>query len=185
MVLMRTSLLSLFLRALLIVPLTTITVWAASAPQSQQAQIDALRAQIMRLQAQQFQPQELGQQMLNLQIRHDRLWWAGQAGNWNLAYFMVGELNEALEHIEKTHADAAQLQPQKLSEVMPSIMDPAVKNVMQALAKHDRAAFSKAYDRLSASCTACHQVAGDGFLVIQRPRTRLLDNLRYTPPTGH
>ena len=32
-----------------------------------------------------------------------------------------------------------------------------------------------------ARCNACHQAAGHGFLVIQRPRTPILDNLRAEP----
>jgi hypothetical protein len=156
---------------------------AAPATASLQDQIAALKTQVAALQ-QRVPPPELGQQMLELQIRHDRLWWAGQAGNWNLAYFMVGELGEALHGIEESNGEAPELQPQKLSVLMPSIMDPAIKGVQEALAKQDKAAFDKAFDRLSASCTACHQVAGASFLVIQRPQTPLLDNLRYAPPAA-
>jgi hypothetical protein len=64
---------------------------------------------------------------------------------------------------------------------MPAIMDPAIRNVQAALAKKDSAAFATAYDGLSASCNACHAKAGVAFLHIQRPRTPLLDNLRYAP----
>ncbi|MGA8277556.1 MAG: hypothetical protein WB784_05110 [Rhodanobacteraceae bacterium] len=145
------------------------------------AEIAALKSQVAQLQARVPTP-ELGHQMLQLQIRHDRLWWAGQGGNWTLAYFMTGELGEALRGIEQTNGEAAELQPQKLSEVMPSIMDPAIKEMQAALAKQDKGAFDKAFDNLSAACTACHQVAGNLFLVIQRPVTPLLDNLRYAPP---
>ncbi|HET6546639.1 MAG TPA: hypothetical protein VFG55_07840 [Rhodanobacteraceae bacterium] len=144
-------------------------------------EIEALKAQLAALQAR-VPPPELGQQMLELQIRHDRLWWAGQAGNWTLAYFMTGELGEALHGIEETNGEAAELQPRKLSEVMPSIMNPAIKGVQEALAKRDKGEFEKAFDVLSASCNACHAVAGSSFLVIQRPTTPLLDNLRYAPP---
>lgn len=154
-------------------------------PQQPQAglasEVATLKAQVAQLQKQQHAP-ELGQQMLELQIRHDRLWWAGESGNWTLAYFMVGELGEALHGIEQSNGDAAELQPEKLSKVMPSIMNPAIKDVQEALAKQDKVEFAKAYDKLSASCTACHQVAGNTFLIIQRPHTRLLDNLRYAPP---
>ncbi|MEO6925736.1 MAG: hypothetical protein ABI129_03625 [Rhodanobacter sp.] len=143
-------------------------------------EVAALKAQVAQMQQQHRAP-ELGQQMLELQIRHDRLWWAGQSGNWTLAYFMVGELGEALRGVEQTNGDAAELQPEKLSELMPSIMNPAIKDVQQALAKQDKAAFAKAYDKLSAACTACHEVAGNTFLIMQRPKTPLLDNLRYAP----
>lgn len=142
--------------------------------------IAALKAKVAALEQHAAAP-ELGHQMLELQIRHDRLWWAGDAGNWNLAYYMVSELGEALRGIEETNGDAPELQPQKLSKVMPAIMDPAVRNVQEALAKKDKAAFASAYDRLSASCNACHAAAGVEFLHIQRPKTPLLDNLRYAP----
>ena len=166
-----------------------VTAFAVARPSSPPAdnqttalagEVAALKAQVAQLQRQQSKP-ELGQQMLELQIRHDRLWWAGQSGNWTLAYFMVGELGEALRGIEQSNGDAAELQPEKLSEVMPSIMNPAIKEVQAALAKQDKAAFAKAYDKLSAACTACHQVAGNTFLIMQRPQTPLLDNLRYAP----
>jgi hypothetical protein len=143
----------------------------------------ALRAKVAEL-GQRIPQPELGQQMLELQIRHDRLWWAGTAGNWNLAYYMVSELGETLRGIEQTNGDAPELQPDKLSEVMPAIMDPAIRNVQAALAKKDAAAFATAYDGLSASCNACHAKAGVGFLHIQRPKTPLLDNLRYVPDSS-
>ena len=152
------------------------------APRAAGDSIDAaaLQAKVAELE-QRVPAPELGQQMLELQIRHDRLWWAADAGNWNLAYYMVSELGEALRGIEKTNGDAVELQPEKLSEVMPAIMNPAIRGVQDALARKDKAAFAAAYDRLSTSCNACHAVAGAGFLHIQRPRTPLLDNLRYAP----
>lgn len=147
------------------------------------AEITALKARIAKLEQQQHAP-ELGQQMLELQIRHDRLWWAGEAGNWNLAYFMVGELGESLRGIEETNGEAPELQPEKLADIMPAMMNPAIRTVQKALEHKDKAEFAKAYDQLSASCTACHQVAGIEFLHIQRPKTKLLDNLRYAPDAG-
>ena len=160
------------------------SAWAGHTPASGSGDdIAAIKAKVAEL-GQHTAAPELGHQMLELQIRHDRLWWAGDAGNWNLAYYMVSELGEALRHIEETNGDAPELQPQKLSEVMPAIMGPAVRNVQEALAKKDRAAFAAAYDRLSASCNACHATAGVAFLHIRRPKTPLLDNLRYAPGPG-
>lgn len=155
---------------------------SAPGPMPDGGEVAALRAKLAALE-QRVPAPELGRQMLELQTRHNRLWWAGDAGNWNLAYYMVSELGEALRGIEQTNGDAAELQPEKLSEVMPSIMDPAILDVQGALAKKDKAAFASAYDRLSASCNACHAKAGVGFLHIRRPKTPLLDNLRYAPDT--
>lgn len=171
----------------------TVTVAVASAfwmnagrVQAAEPDVEAvavLRARLAELERNLPAP-ELGQQMLELQIRHDRLWWAGEAGNWNLAYYMVSELGETLRGVEQTNGEAPELQPAKLSEVMPAIMDPAIRGVQAALATKDKAAFAKSFDQLSDSCNACHAQAGVQFLHIQRPRTPLLDNLRYAPDAG-
>ncbi|HEX6613896.1 MAG TPA: hypothetical protein VF022_08555, partial [Rhodanobacteraceae bacterium] len=50
---------------------------------------------------------ELGNQMLLLELRHDRLWWAGNEGNWNLAYYMAGEMGEVVRDIVESNGDAA------------------------------------------------------------------------------
>jgi hypothetical protein len=42
--------------------------------------------------------------------------------------------------------------------------------------------FEKTFDGLSAACTSCHKAAGNDFLVIERPKAPLLDNLRVAPP---
>ena len=87
---------------------------ALSAPPARatDAAIDTavLQAKIAQLEKR-VPPPELGQQMLELQIRHDRLWWAGKAGNWNLAYYMVSELGETLRGIGQSNGDAPELQP--------------------------------------------------------------------------
>lgn len=146
---------------------------------SQAARIKALEQRIAELEKR-TQP-ELGQQMLLLELRHDRLWWAGEAGNWNLAYYMAGELNEAVQGIIETNGDAAELQPQKLSVVMPAMLTAPMKGLLDAIGTHDKAKFAKAYDDLSAACTGCHGVAGNPMLVIGRPKTPLLDDLHYAP----
>ncbi len=143
-------------------------------------QLQALQQQVDALKANQ-EPVELGQQMLELQTRHARLWAAGQAENWLLAHFMLAELDETLGAVVAKNGDHAALQPARLAEVLPSMMDPAIKNMRIAIDAGDKAAFEKAYDGLSEACTRCHQAAGNDFLVMQRPRTPVLDNLDAAP----
>lgn len=159
-----------------------------SADPGAQQDVAALRAQVEALRAGQAElgktatPRtELGQQMLLLQIRHGRLWAAGENENWLLAHFQLAELNEALDDVVQQNGDDAALQPQQLSVVLPAIMNPAVTKLREAIDDQDRAAFEAAYDGLSNACTACHQAADHGFLVIQRPQTPVLDNLRAKP----
>ena len=128
-------------------------------------------------------PPELGAPMLELQIRHARLWQAGQGRNWLLAQFQLAELREAFAGVVETNGEHASLQPQRLAVVLPAMVDPALAQLQAAVDAHDGAKFDAAYDALSASCNGCHTAAGHGFLVIQRPRTPVLDNLRAEPST--
>jgi hypothetical protein len=151
-------------------------------------EIAALRADITKLQAAQAEAAkqaapkaELGQQMLGLQIRHARLWAAGENENWLLAHFQLAELNEALDDVVQENGDDAALQPQRLAVVLPAIMNPAIDQLRSAIDNGNRAEFEAAYDNLSGACSSCHQAADHGFLVIQRPKTPLLDNLKAAP----
>src|SRR3569623_1950740 len=116
-------------------------------------QIAALRTQVDALQAAQAKvaqaeppKAELGQQMLGLQIRHARLWAAGEGGDWLLAQFQLSELNEALDDAVEQNPDHAALQPQRLAEVLPMMMKPAISRLRDAIDHHDRQAFETAYD---------------------------------------
>src|ERR1700691_1346991 len=43
----------------------------------------------------------LGEIMTLQQLRHIKLWFAGHAGNWPLADYEIGELNEGFEDVTK------------------------------------------------------------------------------------
>jgi hypothetical protein len=152
----------------------------AAADTGDRAEISALRQQIEELKKSAYHP-ELGEQMLILQIRHARLWFAGEAGNWNLATFEVQELQEAFDAVVEHNPDDANLQPERLADVLPAMTRGPISDLRKAVDGKSKAAFEKAYDGLSAACTGCHHVAGNDMLVIQRPKTPLLDNLRVTP----
>jgi hypothetical protein len=174
-------------RLLLLLPLLALGACNASHGNDDARELAELKAQVAALQAAPKAPAaaaegpELGAQMLELQIRHARLWQAGEAQNWLLAQFQLAELRESMAGIEETNGDHAALQPQRLAEVMPAMTDPALAQLQAAVDAHDKAKFEAGYDALSAGCNACHAAAAHGFLVIQRPRTPLLDNLRAEP----
>ena len=124
---------------------------------------------------------ELGQQMLELQIRHARQWQSGEAGNWMLTQFQLAELRETLSGVVKLNGEHAALQPKRLAEVLPAMMDPSIQQLQAAVDAQDVGRFREAFDAVSAACSACHVVSDHGFLVIQRPQTPILDNLRSAP----
>jgi cytochrome c553 len=177
----RKSAFSIFV-ALLLPCLACVTVASAASPAAtgDRAEIQALRQQLDELKKSAYRP-ELGGQMLILQIRHARLWFAGEAGNWNLATYEVQELKEALDAVAEHNPDDANLQPLRLADVLPAMTRGPIADLRNAVDAKNKAAFEKAFDGLSAACTGCHHVAGNDMLVIQRPKTPLLDNLRVAP----
>ena len=120
--------------------------------------------------------------MLELQIRHARIWQVGEAQNWLLTQFQVSELREAFGEVVAQNGNHAALQPQRLADVLPAMTNPALKQLQDAADVQDKVKFEAAYDALSNACTACHAAAGHAFLVIQRPKTPVLDNLRADVP---
>ena len=167
------------------------TVSAPAAPgaaPAQSADIAALKARIEKLEAElatlkkEQEPPELGGQMLELQIRHARLWFAGDAQNWTLAAFQLHELRESLNGVVESNPEHASLQPQRLADVLPAMMNPALKTAQAAIDASDRDAFAQAYDGITAACNGCHEAASFGFNRFRRPRTPILDNQEYEPP---
>lgn len=147
------------------------------------AEIAALKQQIAELKQHAYHP-ELGEQMLGIQIRHARLWFAGAARNWTLAAYELQELKEAFDAVVEQNPEHAVFQPQRLADVLPAMTRAPVAALRDAIDRASKPEFERAYDALSAACTGCHRAAGNDFLVIQRPTAPLLDNLRVAPPAG-
>lgn len=159
--------------------LSTASVVAADKPKESNAsaEIAALKKEIAGLKKSEYHP-ELGEQMLGIQIRHDRLWFAGEAQNWNLAAFEIQELKEAFDAVVEQNREHAIFQPAKLSDILPAMTNAPIKSLRDAVDHSSKPEFEKAFDSLSAGCTGCHHIAGNDFLVIQRPTTPMLDNLK-------
>ena len=93
----------------------------------------------------------LGEIMSLQQMRHTKLWLAGEARNWELAAYEVDELGGGFDDVRK------------------------------AVANQDPAAFARAYDALTAACNDCHQATNFGFNRVQRPTTNPYPNQVFEP----
>jgi hypothetical protein len=153
---------------------------AATPAGDDKAEIAALKKELAELKKSAYHP-ELGEQMLTLQIRHARLWFAGQAQNWVLAAFELQEIKEAFDAVVEQNPEHAIFQPQRLADILPAMTKAPMLALRDAIDHGNKAEFEKTYDGLSAACTGCHRTAGVDFLVIERPKSPLLDNLRVAP----
>ena len=122
----------------------------------------------------------LGEIMTFQQMRHVKLWFAGQNKNWPLAGYELDELNEGFEDVamyHPTHKDADLPIPQlidKMVKVPISQLDEAVK-------AQDQDKFVKAFDQLTEGCNGCHQATKFGFNVVTRPTANPYTNQNFQP----
>ena len=118
---------------------------------------------------------DLGDLMLQQQMRHAKLWLAGEAGNWKLAAYECDELREGFEEIARLHPTHKQA-PVPIDQAIESIIKEPIDKLAQAIAKADRKAFEKAFDTVTDGCNACHGATDYGFSVLQRPKSNPFPN---------
>jgi hypothetical protein len=119
--------------------------------------------------AQPFAP-GLGEIMTLQQMRHTKLWFAGEAGNWDLAGYEIKELGEGFDDViafHPTHEES----PVAPKDAIPRMMTGPLADVRAAIDKRDAKAFEQAYDALTSGCNNCHQATNFGFNHVQRPAT--------------
>src|SRR5215469_15074103 len=110
----------------------------------------------------------LGEIMSLQQMRHLKLWFAGQAKNWPLADYELDELKEGFDDVMKFFPVKDDM---KIGDMAGSTVIPVLPDVKSAIDAHDAGKFATAFDKLTAACNACHQAANHAFIVIQRPTT--------------
>ncbi len=110
----------------------------------------------------------LGELMSLTQMRHAKLWFAGQAGNWKLADYELDELEEGFADVVEFHPTHKN-GPLPVSELVPKIMTEPLKQVRAAIRARDTESFIRAFDTVTAGCNSCHQATNFGFNVVRRP----------------
>jgi hypothetical protein len=120
----------------------------------------------------------LAEFMMSLQSHHAKLWFAGNAQNWDLADYQLDELKELLEEISKrvpTYKDVP------VGQMIEAVTMPPVAEIEAAIKARDEAKFAASFDRLTAACNSCHEAANRGFISIQQPATSSFPNQSFAP----
>jgi hypothetical protein len=102
------------------------------------------------------------------QMRHVKLWFAGEAGNWDLASYELKELQEGFDDVVRfhpTHEDS----PVAPREEVPRMMNGPIAELRAAVERKDARTFAAAYDKLTEGCNGCHVATNFGFNRVQRP----------------
>jgi len=114
----------------------------------------------------------LGEIMTATQMRHIKLWFAGQAGNWKLANYEVDELEEGFE-------DAINFHPQR-TELLEKVVELPLKQMRRAIAEKSANKFRAAFGALTDSCNECHKSENFGFNVVVTPTSNPYTNQVFT-----
>jgi len=119
-----------------------------------------------------------GEFMSATQVRHAKLWFAGDAKNWELAAFELDEIKEGL-------ADATRLHPTHegipVADMIKANLDAPLSGLAKAIEAEDRSEFARAFDVLTAACNACHTASAHAFIKIKRPTAPPVSNQVFAP----
>ncbi|WP_448519745.1 hypothetical protein [Rhodoflexus sp.] len=169
------------MKLLIIILLAAATLTACQSTSNESAslrnQLTDLKTEHATLEKTQYIP-HLGWAMVQVQVYHAKLYFAGAAKNWDLAAYYVHELEEALEDVEKYHPEHEGV---KIAELIRAIALPHVEKVEKTVEQKDAVAFSAAFSKLTASCNQCHQATGKAIIRIKTPPNAGLPNQDFTP----
>jgi hypothetical protein len=110
--------------------------------------------------------------MVQQQERHIKLWFAGRGGNWPLADYEIDALKDGFEDLNNILG----------GDTVKDAVGAPIAALEKAIDAKDRAAFTSAYDKLSAGCNSCHHTLDHAFIVIQRPTVLPYGDQSFAPP---
>jgi hypothetical protein len=122
----------------------------------------------------------LGEIMTLQQMRHTKLWLAGEAGNWDLAAYEIKELGEGFDDVVKFHPIHEE-SPVAPKDAIPRMVTVPLMELGAAVDKKDTKGFEQAYDTLTKACNDCHEATNFGFNVVQRPAMNPYPNQVFAP----
>ncbi|WP_262049425.1 hypothetical protein [Bradyrhizobium sp. Bra78] len=110
--------------------------------------------------ADQYVPR-LGDIMSAAQTRHQKLWLAGKAQNWELSAYELHQLRANLVEAAVLYSGIP------VSNV--TTLEPSLQSLSDAIAAKDGRKFAKALGGLTEGCNACHRSMGRSFVVMKVP----------------
>ena len=149
-----------------------LMVWGAACRQSSPAPVAAPPAES-------YAP-GLGEIMTLQQMRHTKLWLAGEAGNWDLAAYEVKELQEGFDDVLKFHPTHEE-SPVAPKDAIPRMVTVPLMDLAASVAAKDRERFERDYDELTGKCNDCHDATNVAFNRVQRPSGNPYPNQVFTP----
>ncbi len=108
-----------------------------------------------------------GEFMNTIEIHYAKLWFAGADQNWPLAKYELDEKKENFYDLQKYVKGHTEVK-----EIL--MIEPAHKDLAQAVESKDFKGFKPAYITLATTCNSCHLATELGFNVITIPSAPLV-----------
>jgi hypothetical protein len=143
--------------AMLVIPIALILIAGL---------IGSARSQTPQPPAAEYLPSISDLMIATIQPRHERLWRAEQARNWEFAAYELGNLHGAFERVGRAHPTVENV---SFPEMAASATEQPFKDLKSAVGAKDDAAFAKAYGDLTEACNSCHQALNHGVVTIGIP----------------
>jgi hypothetical protein len=115
----------------------------------------------------------LGDIMNLVQVQHAKLWFAGQAQNWELAAYELRQLRASL-------ADAVVFYSGIPVGNVATLATP-IQSISDAIDAKDSKRFTKAVSELTDGCNACHSAMQRSFVAIRIPTDKPFGNQLFQP----
>jgi hypothetical protein len=125
------------------------------------SQVQALEGRVAELEKNAYVP-GFGEFMNTIQLHHAKLWFAGNAQNWELAQYEADEMKETFDDLEDYVTGRREVQQ------IPMIR-PALDSISHSIAAKDQKRFQSAYILLTNTCNNCHQATGHAYNHITIP----------------
>jgi hypothetical protein len=126
------------------------------------------------------EPIEIGDIMTKLQRHANKLYFAGEHRNWDLAAFYLEEVEETVKGIANKDIMEGQV---NVSGLMQALLVPEVETLEEKLQHQSLDEFRAQYRALIKGCNACHETTKHAYIRIIEPRTPIFDNQDYQPVT--
>ena len=122
----------------------------------------------------------LGEFMMAFQTHIAKVWYAGENGNWDLAKFENGEIEEGMDGAKASRPPAAPM--------MDGFVAGPMADLDKAIAAKDKTQFEAAYKEVVQGCNSCHTnytldkkwPNGRGFIIITVPTQPPVDNQQWS-----
>lgn len=115
--------------------------------------------------------------MTHFQRHANKLWFAGENENWELAHFYTHELEESMEELEEKKVVDDGI---NVSKMVGTMGIPPLEGLEEAIDAKDTDKFKEAYNLLVQGCNKCHTAANYPFIEITTPTTPAFSNQKYT-----